>query len=166
MSMPIAQLRTHFQSARIQDGVQSGELTRKEARELRADQREIRGALQEARADGQVTACERKEIRGLQNEASRDIRQAKHDGDTRGTPRADRRQEHQQERLRDGIEDGSVTRREAFMLRSMQRFVDRAESRMKADGEVTPQERARLESLQDQASQQIYRARHNGATRA
>lgn len=165
MNMPIANLRTHLQHERIGNGVQSGELTRAEAKELRSQQKDIRSAITEAKSDGTVTKEERQDIRKLQNEASKDIFQAKHDGDKRGTPRADAREARQHGRIAAGVEDGSLTRSEAFGMRSMQGAIHRAEARFKADGTVTAEERAKLEQLQDMASKEIYRARHNGATR-
>src|SRR5262245_32257966 len=81
MNMPIAKYRAHNQDHRIDNGVQSGELTRREARGLRQDQREIKAEMREARSDGVVTKSERQEIREMQNGASKDIFQAKHDED-------------------------------------------------------------------------------------
>lgn len=166
MNMPIANLRTQIQAGRIEQGVQSGELTLREAKSLRADQREIRGAIQDAKSDGSVTLGERRDIRQMQNEASRDIFQAKHDGDKRGTPRGDVREARQQHRIQDGVQDGSVTRAEAVGLRATQRAIHHAEAQFKSDGQVTGAERAKLEALQDYASKQIYAAKHNSMNRA
>lgn len=166
MNMPIANARTHVQNHRIDNGAQSGELTRKETHGLRQDQREIKTAIQEAKSDGEVTKAERKEIRGLQNDASKDIFESKHDDQKRGTPRANARQEKQHERIQNGVEDGSLTKGEAFGVRAAQGAVRRFEAKAKADGEVSPEERAKLEQLQDYASKQIYAAKHNGSTRA
>lgn len=168
MSMPIAHARQTFQNYRIQQGVDSGELTRAETQELRGQQREIRGAMREARADGQVTCDERQQIRQLQNQASQDIYQAKHDCERRGsgeTPRVDRRQARQEERIANGVKDGSLTKGEAAGLNWLEGRVQNAETRAKSDGVVTPAERQRLESLQDMASRAIFNARHNAACR-
>jgi hypothetical protein len=66
------------QRHRIAQGVKSGELTKKETRNLVKDQREIRKDVKEAKADGVVTGAERKDIRQDQRQASRKIYRKKH----------------------------------------------------------------------------------------
>lgn len=66
------------QHKRIKQGVQSGELTKAEAVNLRNGQKEIREEKREARADGVVTAEEKKEIRQDQRQESRKIFRKKH----------------------------------------------------------------------------------------
>lgn len=75
--------RQHKQHARITQGVRSGELTRQEARSLRAKQRAIRAEERAFKADGTLTKSERKALHRDLNEASRDIHREKHDGETR-----------------------------------------------------------------------------------
>lgn len=82
-STPIVDQRQANQKARIQDGVKSGELTRREARRLRAEQRRIRVDERRAKADGVVTPAERSQLRREQNRASRDIARQKNDAQTR-----------------------------------------------------------------------------------
>ncbi len=69
------QVRQH---KRIKQGVQSGELTRAEAINLRKGQKEIREEKREARADGVVTPAEKQEIRQGQRQESRKIARKKH----------------------------------------------------------------------------------------
>lgn len=69
------QIRQH---KRIKQGVQSGELTRAEAINLRKGQQEIREEKREARADGVVTPEEKQEIRQDQRQESRKIFRKKH----------------------------------------------------------------------------------------
>jgi uncharacterized membrane protein YebE (DUF533 family) len=70
------------QEQRIKEGKQSGELTRHEARRLRAEQKAVDRAQNRAKADGTVTAHERERIRKMQNKAGKDIQRQKHDGAT------------------------------------------------------------------------------------
>jgi len=65
--------RSRIQHKRIAAGVRSGELTRRETRQLAAQQRDIRLDKREARADGVVTGNERREIRKEKRHASRNI---------------------------------------------------------------------------------------------
>jgi hypothetical protein len=83
---PVADGRQQVQRTRIRQGVASGEVTRVEARRLRAEQRHIRRTERRAEADGTVTSRERARIQRKQNRASRDITRQKHDGQDR--PRA------------------------------------------------------------------------------
>lgn len=76
---PRVDLRQDRQAQRIDQGLASGELTRREARRLAAEQRQIQRFEGHAKADGVVTARERAHLHSLQNEASRDIRHQKHD---------------------------------------------------------------------------------------
>ena len=73
----------HNQQQRIQQGVQSGELTRGETRRLQAEQRGIRQEERAYKADGQLTRAERADLRQDLNVASRTIYSEKHDSETR-----------------------------------------------------------------------------------
>lgn len=85
-STPVVDQRQKTQRHRIQDGVASGELTRREAVDARHDQRRIRRAERRAKADGTVTPSERARLQHKQNKASRELRRDKHD--TQDRPRA------------------------------------------------------------------------------
>jgi hypothetical protein len=76
---PVVTERQENQKARIAEGVKSGELTRGEARKLRAEQRAIRAEKRMAKADGVVTPEERRKLHHDQNRASHDIHKQKHD---------------------------------------------------------------------------------------
>ncbi len=71
------------QQKRIQQGIKSGELTKKEVAGLQAQQARIQGAKVAAKSDGVVTAKERAKINSMQNKASRNIYRQKHDGQMR-----------------------------------------------------------------------------------
>jgi hypothetical protein len=76
---PLIDKREQNQKARIKQGVKSGELTKKEAVRLRAEQRKIENDKAKAQADGKVTPAERKKIRREERRSSRDIYRQKHD---------------------------------------------------------------------------------------
>jgi uncharacterized membrane protein YebE (DUF533 family) len=80
-AMPRADQREANQQARIDAGVATGQLNRREARRLEREQARIRAAERHARADGVVTPRERRHIQRLQREASANIRAEKHDRD-------------------------------------------------------------------------------------
>lgn len=76
---PVIDHRQKAQRHRIHDGVESGELTRREAVDARQDQHRIHRIERRAEADGIVTAAERAKLHRTQNKASREIRRNKHD---------------------------------------------------------------------------------------
>jgi hypothetical protein len=67
------------QEQRIDQGIASGELTRREATRLERQQGAINKAEEKAKADGSVTAKGRKRLTHAQNHASRNIHRQKHD---------------------------------------------------------------------------------------
>jgi hypothetical protein len=76
--------REHRQERRIAQGVRSGELTRREAARLQAEQARLR--VYEAfarRSGGELTARERARLQHALNRTSRDIYRQKHDGQDR-----------------------------------------------------------------------------------
>lgn len=77
------------------------------------------------------------------------------------TPRVDQRQANQERRIEQGVASGSLTPREANRLERGQQHVANMESRAKADGVVTRQERARLHQAQDVQSRRIYAQKHD-----
>lgn len=84
---PRVNVRQAHQAARIQQGVRSGELTRRETRRVAETQRDIRQLERAYKSDGTLTAAERRDLNHEQNQASRQIRRQKHDAQDR--PRAD-----------------------------------------------------------------------------
>lgn len=81
------------------------------------------------------------------------------------TPGADQRQANQERRIDQGIASGELTKRETRRLGKQQAVIDRAENRAKADGTVTAQERKRLHRMQNRASSDIRRQKHDAQDR-
>lgn len=81
------------------------------------------------------------------------------------TPQVDARQARHQARIAAGVADGSLTRTEAHQLRHQQRHIRQAERLAKADGTVTAEERHGLHCMQNRASRNIHRQRHDHAVR-
>ncbi len=80
--------------------------------------------------------------------------------------RVNQRQNHQQVRIAGGISKGSLTAHEAVRLERQQVRIARYEARSRADGGgLNRIERIRVEALQDRASRNIYRQKHDGQTR-
>jgi len=66
------------QQKRIREGVNSGELTKKETRKLEAGEAKIQTDKLEAKADGKVTKAERAKLNREQNRESKAIYRMKH----------------------------------------------------------------------------------------
>lgn len=77
------------------------------------------------------------------------------------TPRIDQREANQQARIASGAANGSLTAHETQRLEKEQARIDTAEAKAKSDGTVTAKERRRLHAMQDGASRDIHRKRHN-----
>ena len=71
------------QEKRIDQGIASGALTKRETRRLERQQTVINKGEDKAKADGTVTAQERKRLTKAQNHASRSIARQKHDTQNR-----------------------------------------------------------------------------------
>jgi len=71
------------QQKRIQSGVQSGELTRRETRTLQRQQAQVQRTKRRAKSDGVVTPRERVLINSKQKRASVNIARQKHDAQDR-----------------------------------------------------------------------------------
>ena len=71
------------QEQRVDLGVASGQLNKRETRRLDREQGAINRAENKAKADGTVTTAERKRLHHMQNKASKDIHQQKHDAQVR-----------------------------------------------------------------------------------
>jgi hypothetical protein len=67
------------QEQRIDKGVASGALNKRETRRLTKEQNLVDKAENKAKADGTVTKAERRRLHKMQNHASKDIHQQKHD---------------------------------------------------------------------------------------
>ncbi len=77
------------------------------------------------------------------------------------TPRVDQREAHQQARIAQGAASGSLTPHETQRLEKEQAHINTAEAKAKSDGTVTAKERRRLSAMQDGASRDIHRKKHN-----
>lgn len=75
------------------------------------------------------------------------------------------RQHHQQQRIGQGVRSGELTPAEARRLEREQRHIRREERRYKADGTLTPAERADLQHDLNRASRHIYNEKHDDQRR-
>jgi len=167
---PRVNTRQHAQRERIQQGVRSGELTRREAHQAREGQRDVRQLERAYKSDGELTRGERRDLNHEQNQASRELYRDKHDAQQRAPaavrdPRINQRQANQAGRVAQGVESGALTRGEAQELREERRDIRDLERDYKSDRVLTQQERQDLQQQLDQNSREIREEKHDAERR-
>lgn len=80
---PRVNTRQAYQQAKIRQGVKSGELTKKEAVKLEANQRRIARTEHRMKSDGNMTAAERAKLDTMQDKQREVIYKQKHDDQDR-----------------------------------------------------------------------------------
>lgn len=80
---PVVNNRQNRQQKRINRGVKTGTLTKKEAAKLEAGQARTEALEAKAKSDGKVTVKERARLQHRQNKTSRRIYRQKHDNQNR-----------------------------------------------------------------------------------
>ena len=109
----------------------------------------------------------------MENRESRAIYGDKHNGVT-GNPnsassrrmQADvRRNVNQQQRIANGMRNGSLTNREGGSLERGQAHIDRREANAAANGHVGAGEQARIQGAENRQSGRVYRSKHNARVR-
>ncbi|HXR63633.1 MAG TPA: hypothetical protein VN720_08855 [Rudaea sp.] len=158
------------QQDRIEQGLQSGQLSTKEAGTLERQEQHIdRQEAHDLRSGGALTPQEKAQINREQNHVSNDIYRDKHNGAT-GNPnsassrrlQADvQRNANQQQRIANGVNSGRLTNREAGHLESGQARINRNEANAAANGHVGAKEQAHIQGRENHQSRRIYDKKHN-----
>lgn len=161
------------QQQRIENGLQSGQLSTKEAGKLESGEARIDRMEKNAMKDGSVSAAEQAHIRNAQNAESAAIHKQKHDAQL-GNPgsassqrmQADvARNVNQQARIRQGVASGQLTTAEAGKLEHGQAKVSRKEAIAGANGHVGAAEQAHVQHAENHQSARVYNKKHNVAAK-
>lgn len=80
------------------------------------------------------------------------------------TPRIDKRESIQTDRIEQGMNSGALTPGETARLDRGQARIQAGEAAAKADGTVTKRERIALTRAQNRQNRKIYRLKHNART--
>lgn len=142
--------------ARIDAGVRSGDLTRREAVKLRGDFRAVSNLEATYRRNG-LSNWERADLDRRFDALSSRIRFERHDRDDRrgdGWMNINQRQANLDRRIDQGIRTGKITRAEAYRLRADFQTIARLENRYRANG-LSNWERADLDRRFDTLSARI-----------
>jgi hypothetical protein len=157
------------QQERVEQGLQQGQLTTREAgqverQESRIDQTEARDLK-----DGKLSPAEQAHINQMQNQTSRDIYRDRHnaaDGnpDSKSSERMQsdvQRNINQQQRIEQGGDSGALTNREVGSLEAGQAHVDHKEGVAARDGHVRAGEQASVQRSDNRQSRRIHHKKTN-----
>ena len=167
------QQRDVNQQQRIEQGLQSGQLSTKEAGSLERQEQHVDKMEAHDMKNGAITPGEQSRLNAAQNRVSNDIYADKHNGVT-GNPnsassqrmQADvQRNVNQQKRIQNGMDNGSVTNREAGSLERGQAHVNGREANAAANGHVSAGEQRGIQRSENRQSRHIYRKKHNAVTK-
>lgn len=153
------------QQQRIGEGVENGSLTAGEAAKL--EKKETQLNKEEARfrkSGGQLTPAEKAKLEKQENKLSKDVYQQKHDAQVQNTDpnsKIGKRDREQQKRIGEGIENGSLTAKEAGKIETKEAKLNKQENRFRSDGTVTQKEKAKVNREQNQLSRDIYKQKHD-----
>ena len=164
--------RRENQQDRIANGVQSGQLTAGETKNLEGREANLNQQIHADRAanGGKLTQQEQQNINRRQNNLSHSIYQDKHNAAQAhyGNNEVGQRRENQQDRIAQGIRSGQMTAGEAARTEGREQNINRsvAADRAANGGKLTQQERQNINRRQNSTSGQIYRQKHNSARQA
>lgn len=165
---PTVNDRRQDQQDRIANGVDSGQLTAGETKNLESREANLNREVRDDRSadGGKLTSAERQQINHQQNNLSRSIYQDKHNADVAhyGDNEVGQRRENQQDRIANGIRNGSMTAGEAARTENREQGINEQihADRSANGGKLTAQQHAQINREQNGASRQIYRQKHNG----
>jgi hypothetical protein len=164
--------RNTNQQQRIEQGLQSGALTTKEAGKLEREQTQVDRMEKNALKDGALTPAESARIQSAQNKTSKSIAAQKHDAQL-GNPaskssqrmQADvQRNVNQQARIEQGVKSGQLSNQEVAALERGQARVNRAEANAAANGRVGAVEQANVQGKENLQSARVHNKKTNAPT--
>jgi hypothetical protein len=169
---PTIQDRKTDQQDRIANGVQSGELTPGESKNLENKEAGINEEERNMRSqdDGHLTSGDRTKLNNQQNHVSKQIYTDKHNAnaDHFGNGEVGQRQKAQQDRIAQGMKSGQLTAGESSRLEKQQQGINREKNGMKEanGGKLSGGDKAMLNRQQNKASGNIYVKKHNAKARS
>src|SRR5579863_1911453 len=163
---PTVNQRRENQQDRIANGIQSGQLTAGETKNLEGREANLNREIRDDRqADGgKLTSTEKQQVNQQQNNLSNKIYQDKHNANTAqyGNNLVGQRRENQQDRIAQGVRSGSLKAGQTARLENREQGINQ---QVKADrqanrGKLTGQQKQQINHQQNVASRKIYRAKH------
>ena len=164
---PTVNQRRVNQQDRIANGVQSGQLTAGETKNLESREANVNREIKDDRTanGGKLTAQERQQVNRQQNNLSHSIYTDKHNAAQAhyGNNEVGQRRENQQDRIAQGIRSGQMTAGEAARTENREQGINQQihADRAANGGKLTGAEKRQINKEQNGASRQIYRQKHN-----
>ncbi len=159
--------RKENQQDRIAQGVQSGQLTAGETKNLETKEAGLNKEEHTMRSkdDGHLTSADRTKLNNQQNKLSNQIYNDKHNANTAhyGNNEVGQRRENQQDRIAQGIKSGQLTAGETAKLENQQQGINKEVSGMRQanGGKLTQADKKAVNQQQNKASKNIYDKKHN-----
>jgi hypothetical protein len=163
--------RKDNQQDRIAQGIDSGQLTAGETKNLETKEADVNHEEHTMRSedDGHLTSADRSTLNNQQNHLSNQIYDDKHNANTAhyGNGEIGQRRQDQQDRIAQGVKSGQLTAGETSRLENREQGINREVSADKQanGGKLTGADRKAINQSQNRASRSIYRDKHNGARR-
>jgi hypothetical protein len=164
---PTIQQRKENQQDRIANGIQSGQLTAGETKNLENKEAGINKEESNMRAadNGKLTQADRTKLNHQQNGMSKQIYQDKHNANTAhyGNNQVGQRRENQQDRIANGVRNGSLSAGQTAKLEKQQQGINREVSGMRQanGGKLTNTDKKAVNQQQNKASKNIYNKKHS-----
>jgi hypothetical protein len=165
---PTINQRKQNQQDRIANGIDSGQLTAGETKNLESRESNINREERDDRAgdDGHLTAGERQQINQQQNNVSKSIYNDKHNDATAhyGNNEVGQRRENQQDRIANGLRNGTMNAGQAARDENHEQGINQ---QIRADragngGKLTGGEKQQINHEQNGMSRKIYNQKHSG----
>jgi hypothetical protein len=159
--------RKENQQDRIANGIQSGQLTAGETKNLETKEAGLNKEEHTMRSEdnGHLTAADREKLNHQQNHLSNQIYDDKHNANTAhyGNNEVGDRRENQQDRIAQGVKSGQLTPGETAKLENQQQGINREVSGMRQanGGKLTNADKKAVNLQQNTASKNIYNKKHN-----
>jgi hypothetical protein len=159
--------RKENQQDRIANGISSGQLTAGETKNLEGQEANLNREVRDDRQanGGTLTQTEKQQVNQQQNNLSNKVYQDKHNSNTAqyGNNEVGQRRENQQDRIAQGVRNGSLTAGQTAKLENQQQGINQkvAADRQANGGKLTPQQKQQVNHSQNNASRRIYRAKHS-----
>jgi hypothetical protein len=160
--------RKENQQDRIANGIQSGELTAGETKNLEKKEADINNEEHDMRKldNGHLTAADRATLNQQQNKLSNNIYQDKHNARVQNVdPKSEvgQRERNQQERIAQGVKSGQLTAGETAHLEGRESAINKEvhNDRAANGGKLTQAERRQVNHQENRTSNAIYNKKHN-----
>ena len=160
--------RDQNQQDRIANGIDSGQMTAGETKNVESREANLNREVRDDRSadNGHLTQQERQQINHQQNNLSHSIYQDKHNANVAhyGNNEVGQRRENQQDRIANGLRNGTMNAGQTARVENREQGINQQihADRQANGGKLTAQEHRQINREQNGASRQIYRDKHNG----